>query len=109
MDTSKPKKEPDRIMQDYYFSKYPGLNDYPEDLYNAYSGMWVSVGYSDQKGISTYYFHLFTIKKLEEIIKQNKFDFSRHTLIVEKFDLELIKKAIESILPEIEKYGDDVT
>ncbi|KKT46517.1 MAG: hypothetical protein UW39_C0021G0016 [Parcubacteria group bacterium GW2011_GWC2_44_17] len=102
-------KQKKKFFKGYWFLEYPGLDDWPEDIYNVYSFMNVDVGYEGAKGISSYRFHVYTPQKLAEIIKEHKFIFCRHTLIVEKFDLELIKKAIEGILPEIEKYGDDVT
>ncbi len=97
------------VIKDITFSHYPGLNDWPEDIYYAYSDVWVNVGPKNEKWIDTYEFYVYTIQKLADEIKKYKFIFGQHTLIVEKFDLELIKKAIEGILPEIEKYGDDVT
>ncbi|OGY77238.1 MAG: hypothetical protein A2249_02850 [Candidatus Jacksonbacteria bacterium RIFOXYA2_FULL_44_7] len=97
------------VMKGLAFSHYPGLNDWPVDIYNAYSDVWVNVGPKDEKWIDTYEFYVCTIKKFREGIKTHQFAFGRHTLIVEKFDYDLIKKAIEGILPEIEKYGDDVT
>ena len=98
-----------RFIEGYWFYKYPGLDDWPEDPYNAYSSMDVNIGHEGEAGFYTYRFHLYTIKKLEEIIKEHKFAFGRYMLIVEKFDHDLIKKAITTILPEIEKYGDDVS
>lgn len=102
-------KNKKRIFKDCWFFEYPGLDDWPDDIYKVYSYMNVDVEYEGEIGIFSYRFHVYTPKKLEEIIKEHKFYFGHHILIVEKFDYELIKKAIESILPEIEKYGDDVT
>jgi|SRR3989338_3352331 len=100
-----------RYIDGVYCIDYPGPGELPTDPYNAYGDVRVDIGYEGEKGLSNYAFDVYTLQQLTDDIKSGdaKYLFGRHLLIVEKFDYDLIEKAIESIIDKIEEYGHDVT
>jgi hypothetical protein len=105
------KKSQKRYIKSLSCIDYPLPGELPSDPYDAFGHILVDIGYEGMEGVSNYSFLVYTSKNLTDEIarSKDKFLFGQHMLIVEKFDYEVIKKAIESILPEIEQYGHDVT
>jgi len=100
-----------RYIKSIFCIDYPGPGELPPDPYNAYGDVRVDIGYENEVGVSNYAFDVYTPTKLDSSIKgrDQKCLFGRHMLIVEKFDYDIIEKAIETIIDEIEEYGHDVT
>ena len=111
MGLSMMQKSTKRYIKSLSCIDYPLPEQLPPDPHDAFGHILVDIGYAGEEGVSNYSFLVYTPQNLSEEIKSSdlKFLFGQYLLIVEKFDYELIKKAIDSILPEIEKYGHDVT
>lgn len=92
----------------YYYLSYP--DDLPKDKLCAATEVYVEVG--DQNATpahfdSTFAFQIYTIGYIQEQLCAKKVSFlvDRSVIIVERFEDQIIRGALESILPVIEQYG----
>lgn len=77
----------------------------PQDTGEPLDDCWVivraSIGEPDSKGADQFLFYITTPKKLAATILGNDYRFGKSLLIVEKYDENLVKKAIEKLLEHI--------
>lgn len=92
----------------FYYLNYP--DTLPDDPSNAYSEVYAEIGDENATGNqfdATFSFNVCTIEYARNTIinGENKFLSLPSLIIVERFEDDIIEKAIESILDDIEEYG----
>jgi hypothetical protein len=93
----------------FYYHRYGG--ELPADPENAADTMTVEVGGPDSTidcFDSRYHFVVVTrqyLRRCSSLLEGRDHRFIRSLLIVDRFEDDIIRRAIEAILPEIEFYG----
>ncbi len=95
-----------RKIINFYYLNYP--DSMPSDPYNAFSEVYVEIG-DDNSNVNsfdtTYSFMVYTIDYLKNLLSDTNFCVEKSTIIVDSFDDDTIKRAIQSILDNIENYS----
>lgn len=90
----------------FYYLEYPDCS--PADVLMAASEVYVEIatGNGDINNFdATYVFTVCTVGFLHAYLRTHPFYVSRSLIVVERFEDQAIKESLESILPNIDKFG----
>ena len=97
-------------IKNYYFINID-FNKGPSDLEDFYEDFVVDVGEVGTDRVTNYSFFVCTPKGIEGAMKELKADYlmERNLLIVPRFDMELIERAIREHIDKLAEFGLDVS
>lgn len=80
----------------------------PEDFYENF---YVNVGEAGADSTRTYSMYVTTPKALSSALRMNQHDykFGRHLLVVERYDMKVILRAVQDRINELGLMGEDIT
>jgi hypothetical protein len=97
-------------IKNYYFIDID-FNKGPSDPENFYEDFRIDVGEAGSDSVTNYSFFVCTPKGIQGAMKELKTDYlmERNLLIVPRFDMELILRAIRERIDKLADYGLDVS